>query len=208
MTSFSPFGIGFPAPGLFIEALPLLIAVYVIAFGDFVFAKTVIGEADRARGDEYIEFNVNRSSIISGVRNVALGLFAPYTQNAGPLWAAMTVAVAERYKEGKDAMYSIWGGVGTFRTMTFLGLFIYPIVCIVRPALPIAYSVTLLVQAFACSYIAMLALGGNKTSIAVATLTGAMLTVKGSAWGLAAGIVLYLVVEKVWGVAAARAAAD
>lgn len=204
---FSPFGIGFPAPNLFIEALPLLVAVYVIAFGDFVFAKTVIGEADRARKDEYIEFNVNRSSIISGVRNVCLGLFAPYTQNAGPLWAAMTVAVAERYKEGKDAMYSIWGGVGTFRTMTFLGLFIYPIVCVVRPALPIAYSVTLLVQAFACAYISMLALGGNKNSIAVAVLTGAMLVLKGSAWGLGAGVVLYLVVEKVWNAVSAKATA-
>ncbi|MGE5485720.1 MAG: hypothetical protein ACM3X4_11970 [Ignavibacteriales bacterium] len=104
--------------------------------------------------------------------------------------------MAERYKEGKGAMYSIWGGVGTFRTMTFIGLFIYPLVCVVRPALPIAYSVTLLVQAFACAYISMLALGTNRNAIAVAILSGTMLTTRGSAWGLGSGIAMYLLVEK------------
>jgi len=193
---YSPFSIGFPSLQVIINTLPLTLAVYIIAFGDFVFAQTVIGEADKARGDEKIEFNVNRSNVISGIRNVALGLFAPYTQNAGPLWAAMTVAVAERYKEGKDAMYSIWGGVGTFRVMTFLGLFIYPIVCIMRPALTIAYSVTLLVQAFACSYIAMEEVMGKRNSIAVAVLTGAMIALRGAAWGLLTGILLYLLVER------------
>jgi hypothetical protein len=194
----SPFSIGFPSLKMVVDAIPLIIAIYIIAFGDFVFSQTVLNEADVVRRDEKIDYNPNRSNLICGFRNCVLGLFAPYPTNAGPLWAAMTVAVAERYKQGKQAMYSIWGGLGTFRIMTFLGLLIYPLVLLLRPALPTALAITLLVQAYACSYIALRAIKQEKTQLAVAVLSGVMLALRGSAWGLGTGIVLHLLIEKKW----------
>ncbi len=197
-TQLSPFSVGWPTMKMIIEAIPLIIAIYIIAFGDFVFSQTVIDEADNVRRDEKIDYNPNRSNLISGFRNCVLGLVAPYPTNAGPLWAAMTVAVAERYKQGKKAMYSIWGGLGTFRIMTFLGLFIYPLVTLLRPALPIALAITLLVQAYACAYIALRAISKDKSQLAIAVLAGSMLALRGSGWGLATGIFMYLLVEKKW----------
>ena len=36
------------------------------------------------------------------------------------------------------------------------------------------------------------------TGGAVAVLTGGMLTLRGSAWGLAVGVIMHVLVEKVW----------
>jgi hypothetical protein len=194
----SPFSIGFPSLKMVVDAIPLVLAIYIIAFGDFVFSQTALSEADEARRDEKIEYDPNRSNLISGFRNCVLGLVAPYPTNAGPLWAAMTVAVSERYKQGREAMYSIWGGLGTFRIMTFLGLLIYPLVLLLKPALPTALAITLLVQSYACAYIALRAIKQEKTQLGVAVLSAAMLALRGSAWGLGTGILLHLIVEKRW----------
>ena len=39
-----------------------------------------------------------------------MALCCPYTQTCGPLWAAVTAAVSQRYKEGPKAMESIYSG--------------------------------------------------------------------------------------------------
>ncbi|MFZ5754345.1 MAG: hypothetical protein ACOY3J_08905 [Bacillota bacterium] len=194
ITGYTVFGIGLPDIAKFIDALPLLIAVYIIAFGDFVLAESVIGAADKDRPDEKVEFNPNRSNLISGIRNLIMGLISPYTQLCGPLWAAVTVSVAERYKQGKESMYSIWGGIGTFRIATFLALFLMPIVSLVKPSLTVALALTLVVQGFACSYIAMNMLK-TPAQRGVAGFMAVILATKGAAWGLAAGVVFYLVCE-------------
>jgi hypothetical protein len=82
--------------------------------------------------------------------------------------------------------------------MTFLGLLIYPLVLLLRPALPTALAITLLVQSYACAYIALRAITQEKTQLAVAVLSAAMLALRGSAWGLGTGILLYLLVERKW----------
>jgi len=194
INGYTIFGIGFPKMGYFIDALPLLIAVYIIAFGDFVLAESVIGAADKDRPDELIQFNPNRSNLISGIRNFIMAIVAPYTQLCGPLWAAVTVSVAERYKMGKDSMYSLWGGIGTFRIATFFALWLMPIVSLVKPCLPVALALTLVVQGFACSYIAMNMIRSNAQR-GVAGFMAVILATKGAAWGLAAGVVFYLVCE-------------
>lgn len=194
ISGYTIFGIGFPSLTLFIDALPLLVAVYIIAFGDFVLAETVIGSADKERPDELILFNPNRSNLISGMRNLVLAFISPYTQLAGPLWAAVTVTVAERYKLGKDGMHSIWGGIGTFRIATFIALFLMPIVSLVRPTLPVALALTLVVQGFACAYIAVSMLNTN-TQRGVAGFMAVVLATRGAAWGLGAGILFYFICE-------------
>jgi hypothetical protein len=194
ISGYTIFGIGFPPLRLFIDALPLLIAVYIIAFGDFVLAETVIRTADEERKDEILEFNPNRSNLISGIRNALLSVFSPYTQLAGPLWAAVTVSVGERYKHGRDAMDSFWGGIGTFRIMTFVGVSLMPIVSLVRPALSVALALTLVVQGFACAYIAMSMLNNNYQR-GVAGFMAVLLALKGASWGLGVGILLWLCCE-------------
>ena len=106
----SPFAIGWPSAATWIAAIPTAIVVYIIAFGDFVTSEELLRSADEVRQDEKIDFNANRSNVISGIRNVAMALCCPYTQTCGPLWAAVTAAVSQRYKEGPKAMESIYSG--------------------------------------------------------------------------------------------------
>ncbi|MDP3386344.1 MAG: solute carrier family 23 protein, partial [Eubacteriales bacterium] len=153
--NYTVFGVGFPPAEFFIKALPLVAAAYIIAFGDFVLAEVVIKDADEVRQDEVVEFNPNRSNIITGFRNLVMGLFAPYAPLNGPLWAGGTIAIAERYKHGRKSMDSIYGGIFSYiMTMGFFA-FLLPVVSFLRPLLPAGLSLTLVVQGFACAYIAM-----------------------------------------------------
>lgn len=194
ISGYTVFGIGFPSARLFLEALPLMFAIYIIAFGDFVLAETVVCSADETRKDEVLEFNPNRSNLISGIRNTVLALISPFTQLAGPLWAAVTVSVCERYKGGREGMDSYWGGIGSFRIATFISVTLMPIVSLVRPALPVALALTLAVQGFACAYIALGMLNDNYER-GVAGFMAVILALKGASWGLGVGVLLWLCCE-------------
>lgn len=190
----SPFGIGFPEAKLFISAIPMAIMAYIIAFGDFVTSEALINEADEIRKDEKIDFNSNRSNLISGFRNIIMALIAPYVPLCGPLWAAVTAAVSQRYKEGREAMDSIFGGVGTFRWMTFISVTLVPIVSLVQPVLPVALSLTLLVQGYICTRLAM-DICDTDLDKGISGVMGAVLATRGAAWGLAVGIILHLILS-------------
>lgn len=184
---------GFPPIEYFIKAIPLVFAAYIIAFGDFVLAEVVTKDADEVRQDEVIDFNANRSNIISGIRNLIMGLFAPYAPLNGPLWAGGTIAAVERYKHGRKAMDSIFGGMGSFVIAMAVAGFLMPVITLVRPVLPAGLSLTLIVQGFACSYIAMDMLP-SKEERGVAGIMAIFLAFRGAAWGLAVGIVLHLLI--------------
>ncbi len=188
----SPFSIGFPGGATFLAAIPTAIVTYIIAFGDFVTSAALINEADEIRQDEKIDFNANRSNIISGIRNTAMALVCPYTQMCGPLWAAVTAAVSQRYKEGPEAMESIYSGCGTFRISTFIAVALMPISSLLQPVLPVALSLTLIVQGYICTHLAM---NMCKTDIerGICGVMGAVLAIKGATWGLAVGIILYVI---------------
>lgn len=188
----SPFSIGFPSITTFIAAIPTAIVTYIIAFGDFVTSEALITEADEVRQDEKIDFNANRSNIISGIRNTAMALVCPYTQTCGPLWAAVTAAVSQRYKEGPQAMESIYSGCGTFRISTFIAVALLPISSLLQPVLPIALSLTLVVQGYICTQLAM---NMCKSDIdrGICGVMGAVLAIKGAAWGLAVGLILFII---------------
>jgi hypothetical protein len=190
----SPFTIGFPSLAIFLNALPLMFSAYIIAFGDFVTAEALITEADKARRDEKIDFNADRSNLISGVRNIIEALISPYTQLCGPLWAAVTASVAQRYQEGREGMDSIFSGAGTFRVTTFIAVATIPVVTLVRPILPVALSITLLVQGFVCARVGMNMIRTNE-EMGVAGVMAAVLAIRGAAWGLAVGILLFLLVQ-------------
>ena len=186
----SPFAIGWPSMKVWAAAVPVAIVTYIIAFGDFVTSEALIREADEVRQDEKIDFNANRSNLVSGIRNVAMSMTCPYTQMCGPLWAAVTAAVSQRYKESPKAMESIYSGFGTFRLSTFVAVALLPISSLLQPSLPLALSLTLIVQGYICTQLAM---NMCKTNIerGICGVMGAVLAMRGAAWGLVVGLVLF-----------------
>jgi len=191
--SYTVFGLGFPPISYFIKALPTMVAAYIIAFGDFVLAEVVTTDAKTVRPDEVIDFNPNRSNLISGFRNIVMGLFAPYAPLCGPLWAGGTIATAERYKHGRDQMDTIFSGLGSFTIAMAIGIFITPLVTLLKPVLPLALALTMIVQGFACGYIAM-EMVVTKEERGVSAVMGVILAMRGSAWGLAVGVILHLLI--------------
>ena len=193
LMNYTVFGVGIPPVKYWIDALPLVFAAYIIAFGDFVLAEVVTKDADVVRQDEVIEFNPTRSNLISGIRNLIMGVFAPYGPLCGPLWAGGTIAIAERYKHGRAAMDSIYGGCGSFIIAMFVASLFLPVISLVRPVLPAALSLTLLVQGYACFYIAMNMCRSNQER-GIAGTMAIFLAAKSAAWGLGIGIMLVLII--------------
>ncbi len=190
----SIFSVGFPPLSMFIQALPLALICYVLAFGDFVTSETLVKEAKESRDDEYIDFNSSRSNLISGLRNLILAIFAPFPPLSGPLWVGMTVSVAMRYREGKKAMKSLIGGMSSFRMATFLSVILVPIVSFMRPIMGVGSAITLLFQAYVCARIGMEYCKSN-TDKSIAGVMAAVLAFKGSGWALAVGFAMNLLLS-------------
>ena len=191
IANFSPWGIGLPPLSTFLSALPMAVAVYIIAFGEIITAEAVLKEAGKERPDEHIDYNTDRSNIIAGIRNATLATACPFTPMAGPLWAAISIAICERYKEGRKAIDSIHDGMGSFRIAAAFCVVLLPVATLCRPVLPVALGLTLLVQGFACAYIAIGMLR-DRISAGIAGVVAAIVGTKGVGWGLGIGIVLCL----------------
>lgn len=187
----SIFAVGIPSLSVFLKAIPLALICYVLAFGDFVTSETLVKEAQESRDDEYIDFNSSRSNLISGLRNLILGIFAPFPPLSGPLWVGMTVSVAMRYREGEKAMKSLIGGMSSFRMATFLSVILIPIVSFMKPIMGVGSAITLLFQAYVCARIGMEYCKSN-TDKSIAGVMAAVLAFKGSGWALLVGILMNL----------------
>jgi hypothetical protein len=186
-------GLGFPPIAMFISAIPTVLAAYIILFGDVLQSRALIAEADHLRPDEQIDYNPNRAHLIFGGRNTFMSIFGPDIVMCGPLWAAMQVVVIERYKDGKAAMNSLFGGSGSFRWGTNTGLLLLPIVSLVEPILGIALSLTLLIQGYVSVRIGILESRSNR-DLGIAGIIGAVLVARGATWAFAVGIILTLLV--------------
>lgn len=187
----SIFAVRVPSLSVFLKAIPLALICYVLAFGDFVTSETLVKEAQESRDDEYIDFNSSRSNLISGLRNLILGIFAPFPPLSGPLWVGMTVSVAMRYREGEKAMKSLIGGMSSFRMATFLSVILIPIVSFMKPIMGVGSAITLLFQAYVCARIGMEYCKSN-TDKSIAGVMAAVLAFKGSGWALLVGILMNL----------------
>ncbi len=193
--NFSMMGIGFPPLEILIQAVPMAIITYIIAFGDVVAGEQLLYDAASVRKDEKIQINSNKTNILTGLRNLAESLFAPTITMSGPLWSAMTVTVVERYK-GSRAMYSIIGGTATFNLTKAVCCFIMPLIALIQPILPLSMSLTLMIQSFACFYIALGMLNTSEER-GVAGIVGSILAIAGPAIGLVAGVVIAVVCQLV-----------
>ena len=196
ISQISIFGVGVPSFRYFIDALPLDLVCYVIAFGDFITSETLIKEASEARKDEIIDFNSSRSNLVSGIRNIILGILAPFPPLSGPLWVGMTVSVSMRYKEGKAAMRSLLGGMASFRLATFFSVICVPVVMFFKPLFPVGASITLIFQAFVCARIGMDYCKTDRDKM-IAGVMAAVLAVRGSAWALGVGIALNILLSNI-----------
>lgn len=192
----SIFGVGVPSFRYFVDALPLALVCYIIAFGDFVTSETLLSEATEVRKDEITDFNSSRSNLVSGIRNIILSIIAPFPPLSGPLWVGMTVSVSMRYKEGKQAMKSLMGGMASFRLATFFSVICVPVVMFFKPLFPVGASITLIFQAFVCARIGMDYCKTDRDKM-IAGVMAAVLAARGSAWALGVGIALNILLSNI-----------
>lgn len=82
----SPFVIGWPDLGVFVECLPLALITYIILFGDMVTGEEILKEAASQRPDEVLQTNSTRSHLSLGIRNFLMGVFAPFFPTQGALF--------------------------------------------------------------------------------------------------------------------------
>lgn len=187
----SPFFIGFCTdPTIWIAAIPYALTAWIIAYGDFITLQQLC--INSVRDDEYIEFNVNRTNIVCGIRNVVLSLFAPYPALAGPFSPPYAIATFARYKEsGREGMNSIYDGTGTNLIFTVVGLFFYPLYEVSLAASSALLVVIMVVQGFVCAQIAINLLRDDMDR-GIAGMSAGFIVARGASIGLPASIILYL----------------
>lgn len=193
-TSFSLVGLGLPSWDVIGSAAVMAVVAYIIAFGDIITGTEFLEDTKNYRKDEKLVVNPNLTNICCGIRNIIQSLFCPTVTMSGPLWSAMMVTVCERYKTGKENMYSFFGGCITFNLTKWICCLILPLVALVRPILPISMSLTLMIQAFGCFYVA-LGLCKNNTQRGIAGLIGGVLAITNPQTGLIVGIIVSLICE-------------
>lgn len=190
---YTVFGLGFPPAKMFLTAIPTVLATYIVLFGDILQSKAILAEGDQMREDEKIDYNPNRSHLLFGGRNLIMSILGPDVTMCGPLWAAMQVVVVERYKEGKKAMDSIFGGSGSFRWGTNTGLLLLPVVSLLQPILGVALALTLLIQGYVSVRIGVME-ARSQRDLGIAGIVAAMLTIRGAAWAFGVGAVMCFLV--------------
>ncbi len=195
MWAYLPFSVGFPDADMFIKAIPTAVIAYIIAFGDVIVGTVLVKSAcEESRPDEHVDIDTDRIHIITGIRNVIHSFFAPYPGLAGPIWTAVTATVADRYRQGRTAMDSIFSGAGTFWISGFLALFMLPLVSFFKPFLPIGLSLTMVVTGYLCIITAFKQIK-EPLQLGVAGTMAIVLAMHGAAWGLGVGVVLHIFLE-------------
>lgn len=190
---YTVFGIGLPPLTMFITCIPTVLAAYIVLFGDILQNRALIADGQQMRPDEKVEYVSSRAHLVFGTRNTVMSVFGPDVTMCGPIWSAMQVVTVERWKKGRKAMDSFWGGIGSFRWGTNTGLLLMPIVSLVQPILGIALALTLLIQGYVNMKIGVLEARSGK-DLGIAGIVAAILTIKGASWAFAAGIFLCLLI--------------
>jgi len=156
MAKISPFAIGFPPGAYFLKALPLAFMTYLLLFSDLVTGTALIKDNQKYRPDDEIDINLGRTHYSLTVRNFIMALFAPFFPTQGVLWAGAQIIVIECWKEGREKLESLTSGISAFYYYGIPVVFlILPIVTFLRPFMPIALMLTLLLTGIACTNLAL-----------------------------------------------------
>ncbi|ADC51571.1 hypothetical protein BpOF4_17650 [Alkalihalophilus pseudofirmus OF4] len=192
LATVSPWGVGMPSWSLILSAVPISLMIYVLVFGDLLVADSLLKEASKSRQDEKVDVNHTRTHWALAIRNVGQmftgGVLIPLH---GPMWTGIQVFIMERYKSGRKALDSIYSGTISWYLLSLPLGFLLPIIGLIVPLLPVALSLTLLLTGFACAYVAMSMVNDN-ISRGYALAIGMITAFVSPAWGIGAGIVLYL----------------
>jgi hypothetical protein len=190
----SIFAIGFPSLEMFISSIPIACAAYTMAFGETVLAAETIEDAQRKRPDENTGFDSARLNLITGIRNIIHALIAPNGGLAGPNWAAMTMVIARRYEQGKDAMYSMIGGVASFNIMRVIMMTFLPLISFILPFRVPILCIVMILQGFSAFSLGF-SIADNRMKRTIAALTGVILAFYGATIAIAVGLVLSFIME-------------
>ncbi len=191
LAGFSLFGHGLPAPAMFVKALPLALAAYVIGFGDIITGTAIVNDAAAQRPDETVPIDERRTHLSIGLRNLGVALTGgPFFPLQGPLWTGATVVVAERYRRGRDGMDSLFGGIFSYYCFGLpFFFFVAPLLALFRPVLDIAFSLTLILTGFACGYVA-LSMPYGRVERGLIVLIGVVMMYFSTLVGIAVGFLL------------------
>ncbi|WP_395345111.1 xanthine permease [Ningiella sp. W23] len=152
----SPFVIGWPSMATFVASFPLALITYILFFGDVVTGNEMIEQAQKERSDEKLDINSSRAHMATGIRNILMGITAPFFSTQGVLWTGIQVVLLKRWAQGKEKLNSIYDSIGSFYLFGLPILFILlPLVTLLEPLLPVALAVTLILTAFACATLAL-----------------------------------------------------
>ncbi len=190
----SVFAIGLPSAEMFFSSVPIAVAAYIMAFGDTVMAAETVEDVQKYRPDEKIDFDTGRLNLITGLRNILHALFAPNGGLSGPNWAAMTLVIARRYEQGKDAMYSLIGGTASFNITRIIMMTFLPFTSFILPFRVPILCILMILQGFASLSLG-LSIADNRMKRAVASFTGVVLVFYGAMWAILVGIFLSLTME-------------
>jgi hypothetical protein len=192
----SPFSIGFPSLGMYLDAIPLVIIGYIILFGDIITGQEILNDAQKLRPDEPLKVDSNRFHLSIAVRNLIGLIFNPNFPTQGALWTGVHVVVAERWKKGPNEMPSIFDGLGSYYLMAIPFLYVtLPFITLMEPLMNIALNLTLVLTGFACAYVA-LAIPKTNAEMASALFISLLIAFTGEyVWlGLLIGIFLSIFV--------------
>ncbi len=188
----SPFSIGWPTAEMYWSAIPLVLVVYIIQFGDWVTGNEVLRDGMKVRNDDPVDIDTTRSHIALAIRNFVSALVAPFFATQGSLWTGVHVMVVQRWKEGQAQVPTLQSGLMSYYLMGLpIIYFLLPLLTGLKPLLGIALSLTLVLSGFACAYIAM-AIPRTATGRGTALLIGTGLAVFEPWLGLLIGIVATL----------------
>jgi len=144
----SPFAIGWPSLDIFVTCLPLALIGYIILFGDIITGVEILKDG--------ADVNVDRIHLSIGIRNFLMAIFAPFFPTQGVLWTGVQVVIVERWRQGKEAMQSLHSGITSYYVFGLPVLYLFlPLTTTLKPLLPIALALTLIMTGFACAYVAM-----------------------------------------------------
>ena len=191
---YTPFVVGFPSLEIWLLAIPTALVAYIIGYGDIVIGSELVNRASKNRNDEKIENNVSLLHYTVFIRNGLLGLISPHPGMGGPIFTAGMATVAERYKNGKKAMESIYSGATSFTIGVFLPLLLLPLVTFFQPYMPIALSITLLLTGYLCIVVGIQQVNSDIEK-GIAGVTAVVLVQYGAAIALAVGIMLFLIIQ-------------
>ena len=192
MEKVSPFSIGFPPVEYFLVGLPLAFITYLILFGDLITGATMIENNQHHRPDDPIDVDLNRSHYAVSIRNFVMALCAPFFPTQGVLWAGAQVLMIERWKQGREKMESLFSGISAFYYYGIPAVFfVLPVLTTLRPFMPIALMLTLLLTGIACSRLA-LNLATQNIDKAIMLIVAVLLAFYAPWLGLSVGVIACL----------------